>query len=118
VKSDAGLAHIFSIVGSIFVLAVSICLAAVAVYAVAFLYDELTARKAQDAEAFELHQMRARVGEAGRWLSWYFPIAEDIEQYILGERGRIDGFRDELWAAYGKRDTSEPVAATKEAVRR
>jgi hypothetical protein len=113
-----GLEKMYAAVGATFVVAVSAVGVALAGYLAIGIYDFLTGRKEKDARALELERMRARVGEAGRWLSWYFPIAEDIEQYILGERGRIDGFRDELWAAYGKRDTSEPVAATKEAVKR
>ena len=65
-----------------------------------------------------LWRTRNDISDLGRWCSWYFPILGDVEQWLLDgtegtQRTSIDGFRDELWRKYGKREpNSEAPAAT------
>lgn len=50
-----------------------------------------------------------KVEELASWCSWYFPITEDIETYLLGDNEGIDRFRERMWNTYGKREVSGPV---------
>ncbi len=49
-------------------------------------------------------QLSGKIQEMARWCCWYFPITEDIEDYLLHGREGIDKFRERMWEKHGKRE--------------
>jgi hypothetical protein len=92
------------VVATLFALIFTMC----AVICAAFLIceaaiDRIRGKLSRELDLTNHTWLTGRIGHMGRWCSWYFPIIEDVEAYLLSDRKNIEQFREELWRKYGKR---------------